>query len=142
MTDVRKRTALIACSGDEEQGVRWFGHLQTEGRVVEYGPDWVSPEDAMIWARERTSSIFIRLRVEGRYWWAGEGAPPLGGPPTEGSIVWLDSGLPMPFDDLSTVLPDQPPSSAAIITRAPDGTNSLHASDTAAKNPGGNPGGQ
>ena len=85
-------TAWIACEVvDEEGGVRWFGHLKSSKGAAQHGPGWTSPEDAMVWARQRCSSIYIRLREEGRYWWAGEGVPPPGGPPTAGSIRWGDS---------------------------------------------------
>lgn len=89
MADAPKRTAWIACYDGKERGVRWFGHIATEEGVLEHGPEWASPEDAMIWARERSSSIFVRLREDGRYWWAGKGAPPPT-PPTEGHIAWFE----------------------------------------------------
>lgn len=119
MAPLTNPTAFIACSGDEERGVHWFGHVQSEGRVAEYGPDWLSPEEAMIWARERTSFIYIRLRVEGRYWWAGEGAPPPNGPHIEGTIAWRDAALPMPLDHVATAAADPTPISATVITRGP-----------------------
>lgn len=126
MAEMHRRIVWIACTDTEGQGVRWFGHLRTEEGAIEHGPEWVSPEEAMVWARERSSAIFVKLRVEGRYWWAGEGSRPPFGPPTEGSIAWLDAGLPMPADHLPRVQRSDPsPMRATVTTRAVDGTISI-----------------
>lgn len=92
-----RRIAWIACSEDppEGGGLRWFGHVAVNGPEgkrlpAEHGPDWISPEHALGWAREKAvSGIYIRLSEEGQYWWAGEGPLPSPAPvEVAGSIAF------------------------------------------------------
>lgn len=96
-TTPERRIAWIACSMDPPDGggLRWFGHVAVRGSdgerlPSEHGPDWISPEHALGWAREKAASeIYIRLSEEGQYWWAGAGPLPQP-PPVEvaGSIAF------------------------------------------------------
>lgn len=86
-TASQRRVAWIACSVDDPAGgLRWFGHVASNGLngerlPVEHGPDWFSPEHALRWAREKAvADIYIRLSEEGQYWWAGNGPVPQAAP--------------------------------------------------------------
>jgi hypothetical protein len=61
---------------------KWLAYwdLEPDGppTMLEQGPGWRSPEEAVEWARARTPRVFLHPGEGEPYLWAGVGRPPAG----------------------------------------------------------------
>ena len=76
----------------ENDSPYWRGYwdLEPDGppTMLEQGPGWHDLREAILWGRERSSRVFVRLDERRGYWFAGSGVAPEGD--IEGTITVRD----------------------------------------------------